>query len=313
MPKKIEMPQKTANPSPGPSPIHVPRGDDDMKQSPSDGVLRAMTDDRAFRVMVTHTTQLARDVAAIQQRPAGTTLALSELLTAAVLVRETMSPSQRVQLLLVHTNGRHQLVADSLPDGSARGVVLGTPPEEAADAWNMLQVMRTMPRGNVHKSAVRLDEGGDVSRALMRYMQDSEQVVSVAAVGCIMNGDEIVRAGGYVVQLLPEVTDPPLKAMTERLAQWQSPSTFLDANLRTPQEVLLRMLETHPFTMLDSSEVRFGCHCNQARIMASLASLGRTEIQSMVDEGNTIELSCNHCGKAYHVAPSGLRGILLES
>src|SRR5687768_17894744 len=46
--------------------------------------------------------------------------------------------------------------------------------------------------------------------ALMAYMQTSEQVVSMLAMGTLLEDARVSAAGGYLVQLLPEVGRGPL-------------------------------------------------------------------------------------------------------
>ena len=47
----------------------------------------------------------------------------------------------------------------------------------------------------------------------MEYFRASEQVASVVAVGSIVKDDRIVAAGGYVVQLLPELLAKSIAAL----------------------------------------------------------------------------------------------------
>ena len=89
----------------------------------NDSSLRAMTDDSAFRVMAVNTTQTVRE-ALSRQAPSGVTRkTFGDLLTGAVLVRETMSPNQRVQAILKRRKQTGSLVADTHPTEGTRGLV----------------------------------------------------------------------------------------------------------------------------------------------------------------------------------------------
>src|SRR5262249_55985595 len=149
-----------------------------------------------------------------------------ELITGAVLIREAMAPRLRVQAIL-KSAVRGSLIADSHPDGTSRGLVnfgAGAPaasvPEISLGQGAVLPVIATLPSGSLHQGVVAVPEAS-ISAALMTYMAESEQVVSTIAVAAVLDGDEVATAGGYLVQLLPEVERGPLMVMTERLTGFQ--------------------------------------------------------------------------------------------
>jgi molecular chaperone Hsp33 len=279
--------------------------------SSGDRVLRAITNDGGFRVITTRTTDTVRAAVAAQGVSGPTALRFAELLTGAVLYRETMAPTLRVQVILGGATGG-QLVADSNPDGSARG--LFRKPKEGGEirlAGGMLTMMRTMPRGDLHQGIVEVPGDGRISSALMSYLQTSEQVVSMISVGARMGEDgRIGDAGGYIVQLLPELEEHMLMLMTERLEDFRSIEELFDGAARTPDELLSELLYGIEHTVLDESDVRFGCNCSQVRVLASLGTLGRADIEHLMRDGTDLEMSCDYCGSEYRVAPEQLRGML---
>ncbi|MNC97605.1 33 kDa chaperonin [compost metagenome] len=63
------------------------------------------------------------------------------------------------------------------------------------------------------------------------------------------------------------------------------------------------------YTELAASAVRFGCQCSHESVVASLATLNREDLQSMVDEG-VIELTCDYCNTEYALGRQHLQGLL---
>lgn len=274
-----------------------------------------MTDDGGFRVITTRTTDTVV-AAAKAQKVEGTAAKLfGELLTGAVLYRETMAPKLRVQVIVQGANQTGQLVADSLPDGSSRGLARLSEEGDPIDLGEgaLLQMMRTLPRGDVHKGVVAFPESQGISDAFMAYMQTSEQVVSMISLGCSVSDGQIVSAGGYIVQLLPELSESDLAIMTERLNEFRSVDRILDSIAKTPQGLLDELLWGMPYTLLDSSEVHFGCSCSRVRVMTSLATLARSELAELLEPGTPIEMSCDYCGSEYAITPQQLKGLLGES
>ncbi|HEY5376008.1 MAG TPA: Hsp33 family molecular chaperone HslO, partial [Polyangiaceae bacterium] len=90
---------------------------------PSDTVLRAITDDGAFRVITARTTQTVRGAVEAQGVAGLTARHFGDLLTGSILFRETMAPNLRVQGIIKGSNGSGSVIADSHPSGQTRGLI----------------------------------------------------------------------------------------------------------------------------------------------------------------------------------------------
>jgi molecular chaperone Hsp33 len=281
----------------------------------ADTVLRAMSDDGAFRVIVARTTHLVSRAIETQSTPTPLLAPLAkqfgELLTGAVLVRETMAPGQRLQALLHYGQRGGRLVADSYPNGDTRGLVANVKdPANATLRDGTLELMRTMYHGELHRGMVQVPEGGGVSQALMAYLKESEQVDSMLSVACEMDERGVVVAGGYLVQLLPEVERGPLMVMTMRLEDFTDIGPMLLKTNADPQALLDELLYAMPYTTLEARPIQYKCQCSLVRVMSSLATIGRDDLTSMIQDGQTLDIQCDYCGVAYAISPSQLHGLL---
>lgn len=285
----------------------------------ADHVLRAMTDDGAFRVIAARTTSTVRGALEAQQAEGRTARHLADLLTGVVLLRETMSPQLRVQGILKGANRTGTLVADSRPTGQTRGLV--TVPKHGPSQLDLgqgavLQLMRTLHDGRLHQGIVEVPRSasGGISEALMVYMQVSEQITTMIEVCTLVDPAEgVTSAGGYLVQLLPEAPREPLAAMTERLEEFEGIDRRLDRPDYSPDRLLDELLEAMPFSRLGYSGVRFECWCSHLSVMSTLATLPRSDVRELVEDGEVLEINCDYCGAEYRVAPAELKGLLDES
>ncbi len=282
--------------------------------STKDTVLRAITDDGAFRVITTRTTNTVKGAIAAQNGSGETARHFADLLTASVLFRETMAPQLRVQGI-VKRAGAGSLLADSHPSGMTRGLIQLAPGgksfEMAEDT--VLQLMRTLPGGRINQGFVRVGAEGGISHAFMEYMQVSEQVDTMLAVDSVFDEGGVTAAGGYMVQLLPEVGRGPLMIMTERLRDFQNIAPQLRDASFSPEWLLDQLLYGMPFTRLEESGIGFDCWCDELRVMSALASLGRGTVEELVADGELLHMTCDYCGAEYQIAPGKLRGLLAES
>lgn len=279
-----------------------------------DSVVRAMTDEGTFRVITLSTTETVRGCIAAQGATGPTAALLADLVTGAILVRESMAPDLRVQVILQGHEQRTRLIADAHPDGSSRALIQR--PAGAGEVTlrdgDLLQVARTLHNGALQQGTVALTAAGGVSQALMQYMQLSEQIFTVCAVGCRMHEGAVVEAGGYLVQLLPEVLEPsgPMAVMAERLKDFESMEPILGRGLGEPRALLGELLYAMPYTEVGASTLRFGCQCSEERVALALSTLPKSDIQDLIDADVPTQLTCDYCGKVYAFQKAHLRGLL---
>lgn len=285
--------------------------------SHTDLVIRALTDDGSFRVLTARTTALCREAIQRQRASGETARHFGDLLTGTVLVRETMAPQLRVQGIVRGAGGGCTLVGDSFPDGGTRGLVTCRKGVRAIAFGDdaVMQFMRTLPNGSVHRGVVQIPHEGGVPSALMAYMQESEQILTVMGASTAFDpAGEVRSAGGYVVQLLPGADREVVTVMTERLAlDFRDIAQLVDTPNFDPDVLLEEILYRVPFARVDTREVRFHCPCSQASVLASLATLDVHDIQTFVTDGEVLDIACDYCGAQYQVAPDQLRGLLSQS
>lgn len=282
----------------------------------TDSVLRAITDDGAFRVIVARTTDTVQQVLQAQGAQGNTGRNLGDLVTGSVLFRETMAPNLRVQGILKGSGGSGSLVADSHPSGKTRGLVQLTSGSSEVELGPgaIMQMMRTLPDGKINQGFVEVPDGGrNISRALMEYMQTSEQVVSMLAMGTLLEEDRVSAAGGYLVQLLPEVGRGPLMVMTERLKDFESIDELLRSPDFSPDALLEELLYGMAYTRLEESQVGFECWCNELRVVSAIATLPRPDIEHLLESGDVLEIACEYCKREFRIPPARLQGLLNES
>lgn len=203
------------------------------------------------------------------------------------------------------------MIADTHPDGATRGLVQ-LPSDIKAMALGegaLLQVARTLHNGSLHQGVVGVP-ADRLSAAFMAYMQESEQTVTVIGVGCHLSGNEVVAAGGYMVQLLPEVAEGPLMVMTERLRDFEDIVPLLARGAGSPEQLLAETLYGMPYTKVGHRTVHFGCQCSPERLAVSLASLPRADIESLMSSGKTLDIECDYCRQEYKFTINQLRGLL---
>lgn len=275
----------------------------------SDRVVRALTEDGAFRVMVAQTTETVREATHRQGASGRSAQWLADLMTSAILIRETMAPTLRVQAIMASPSSSGRIIADSHPDGGTRGLIqasskLGSEmfPKDA-----VLQIMRSLPNGQPHTGVIEVKAPLDVSKAVMVYFQESEQVLSMVSVASIYEHEQLVAAGGFVVQLLPELTEQMLAIMTERLKDFESIGTLLQKHGAVADVLMDEILYGMPHTRVGDSSLSFMCRCSADRLLASLATLPATDRAELAASKEMLSITCDYCLQTYEINPATLK------
>ena len=154
---------------------------------------------------------------------------------------------------------------------------------------------------------------GEIAEDLTYYFATSEQVPSSVALGVLMNKDNTVRqAGGFIIQLLPGASDEIIDKLETKLSGISSITVILDAG-KTPEEILTDILGEFGLEILKKMPVQFHCDCERSRVEKAIISIGRKEIQDMIDEGKEIEVNCQFCNKHYKFSVDELGEMLKKA
>ncbi|MGL6220053.1 MAG: Hsp33 family molecular chaperone HslO, partial [Lacrimispora sphenoides] len=151
--------------------------------------------------------------------------------------------------------------------------------------------------------------GGEIAEDLTYYYASSEQTPSSVALGVLMNRDNTVKqAGGFIIQLLPGASEEIIGGLEKKLGEITSITDLLDQG-NTPEMILEHILGEFGLELMEQVPTHFYCNCDKARVEKALISIGRKELQEMIDEGKSIEVNCHFCNKNYEFTVEDLESL----
>lgn len=275
-----------------------------------DYIVRATAADHQLRAFAVTSKDIVEKEREIHNTSPVATAAIGRLLTAASMMGSMMKGEKDVLTLQIECGGPIggiTVTADSNAD--VKGYVNNPNVILPPNAQGKLDVSGALGPGflNVIKD-IGLREpyngqthlvSGEIAEDLTYYFATSEQVPSSVGLGVLMDKDNHVRqAGGFIIQVMPDTDDEVIDKLEARLGEVHSVTEMLDKGM-TPEDILNYVLEGMDVEILETVPTQYKCDCSFERVSKVIASLGKKELQEMIDDGKPVEVNCQFCGSHY--------------
>ena len=114
-----------------------------------------------------------------------------------------------------------------------------------------------------------------------------------------MNKDNTVNcAGGFIIQLMPFTPEEVIAQLEENLKTLPTVTDMLSSG-KTPEEMLETVLAGLDLEIMEKYPVCYKCDCSRQRVIKSLASLGKEDMDEIIADGKPVEVKCQFCNEAY--------------
>lgn len=284
----------------------------------SDYIVRATAADGQIRAYAATTRELCAHAHKIHNTSPAATVALGRLLTAGSLMGSMMKNDDEVLTLQIKGDGP---IGGITVTANSKADVKGFVFEPQVKSENPLETEKVIGNGNL---SIIKDIGlkepyvgtsplvtGEIAEDLTYYYAFSEQIPTSVALGLTLKEEtEVNQAGGFIIQLMPYTSDEIIDQLEKKLSQAESVTSLLEKG-QTPEEILEIILGDFGVNIIDRLPTQFKCDCSRERVTKALISVGEKDLQEMIDDGKTIEVNCDFCGKHYYFTPEELQ-ILLQ-
>ena len=99
----------------------------------------------------------------------------------------------------------------------------------------------------------------------------------------------VAQAGGYMIQLMPDVEEETIEILEKRLASIEPVTTLLEKG-DSPESILETILDSFEVELSEEKlPVCFHCNCSKERMERALVSLGRKELDDIIKDGESID------------------------
>ena len=276
-----------------------------------DYIVRATAADGQIRAFAITSKHLVEEARRAHDTSPVITAALGRLLSGAAMMGIMMKGEKDLLTVQIKSAGPARgltVTADSA------GHVKGFPMEAAVElplndkgkldvggalGPGVLSVIKDMGLKESYVGQIAL-QTGEIAEDLTYYFATSEQVPSAVGLGVLVDKDRTVKqAGGFIIQLMPFTDDDIIERLEKRITEIASVTEMLEEG-NTPEQILEKILGEFGLEITDTVPTAFQCDCSKERVSRAIATLGKKELDDIINDGETIEVKCQFCNRAYH-------------
>lgn len=291
---------------------------------------------KCARFFVCDTTELVKEAKRIHSLDPIATTIFGKLLTATAMMGKDLKNKKDLVTVKINGDGPYgNILATGNMNGEVKGYIEN--PEEKFHQIvdengdfvkdetgkirfignGTMQVIKDLGLRDPFSGVTKIDEE-DIADIIAHYFLLSEQIKSVVALGVKLDENgEVKRSGGYLIQLLPGVEDGFIDKLENKLQQIRTITELLEGGMSLEQIVELlyedisvfedeadmegahKKTYVEDFEILEKSELDYKCNCARDKFYKGLITLGKKEIDKILEEEGKIEVECHFCGKKY--------------
>lgn len=290
----------------------------------NDYIVRATAADAQIRAFAATTRGLVEEMRKIHDTSPVVTAALGRLLTGGAMMGSMLKGDNDVLTIQIKGNGPLRgmtVTADA--KGNVKGYVnepqvilpanaMGKLDVGGAVGDGTLSVIKDMGLKEPYIGQTKL-QTGEIAEDLTYYFATSEQVPSSVGLGVLMEKDNTVKqAGGFIIQLMPFADEEVIGALENSLKSFRTVTTVLDEG-KSPEQMLAMLLGNLGLQVMDTMETSYTCNCSKDRVRRAIISIGKKDIEEMIDEGKDVEVNCHFCNRRYVFSVEELGIMLAQS
>lgn len=289
-----------------------------------DNLIRGIEKNGKFKFVGVNSTNIVNTAKEKHNTSATASAALGRALTAGALMSTLLKNKKDLLTLIISGNGiGGNILVTANNQGEIKGYIDNPSADLPPNKNGKLDVsglvgdygyIKTIMDLGLKEPYIGQSEiiSGEIAEDIANYFLTSEQVNTAVALGVLVDKDlSIINAGGYLIQLLPDATEEDIVKLEENITSSKSLTTQMKDH--NDMKILLRnLLKDFELEFLEEKELSWVCNCSREKTIEMLKSIGKKELNSIIEEDEQAEVQCHFCNEKYHFNKEDLEEILKE-
>lgn len=287
-----------------------------------DRIIKCLAYEGKVSIKCINSTNLVEEARKIHDLSPVTTAALGRLLTMGSLMGSNLKEDDDKITLQIKSNGPIEtmiVVADKLGDvkGHIKNPNIDIPLKSngkldvgtAVGKDGMLYIIKDIGLKDPYVGLTPL-VSGEIAEDFTEYFAKSEQIPTAVALGVLVDKNGVKSAGGYIVQLMPDATNDDITKLEDNLKNMAPISKLLEEE-KSLEEIAEMISGDDKLIILgDDVNPKYKCDCSQNRMESGLISLGKSELEDIINTDEKAEIVCRFCKKQYNFSKEDLQKLI---
>ena len=153
---------------------------------------------------------------------------------------------------------------------------------------------------------------GEIGDDIAFYLSQSEQTPSTLGLTVYLKPDgSIAAAGGFLIQSLPPADETVLCHIEKEISNLP-PLSELFLSGKSPSDILSTLFKNVPHKKIHSKPLQYACSCSHEKMENALLSLGKSDLQQLMETEGKAEVHCEFCRHQYLFSKADLMRLLVR-
>lgn len=286
----------------------------------SDYLVRALAFNGTIRIYAVNITETVREAQRRHQTLPAATAALGRTMAVAAMMGAMLKGRESLTVKVTGDGPIGEILVDANAIGEVKGYVAnpdvhfqypdGKLNVQAAVGTNgEITVIKDLGLKDFFISSVNLISG-ELGEDFTYYFAKSEQTPSSVGCGVYVDTDNsVLSAGGFIIQVIPGATDEAITTLENILKSIKPVSQMLYEGYK-PEDIVKAICQDNDYQIISKLDIKFVCNCSKERFAEGLASLGKDEVQKIIEEDHGAEVVCHFCKERYYYTENELQEII---
>lgn len=287
-----------------------------------DRIIKGLAYDGRVSIIAINSTKLCEDARKIHNLSPVCTAAFGRLLTVTALIGCQMKSNDNKLTIQVKGNGpigTMLTVSDNTP--IVKGYVINPSVDLPLNEFGKLDVSGAVgTEGFIHViKDIGLKEpyigispivSGELGEDFANYFLNSEQTNSAVALGVLVDRNGVRKAGGYIINPMPDAKNEDIIALEKSIFEAGSVSKMLENDISI-EDLAIKVTGDKKLKIVERNDfAKYECDCSKERMSKALLTLGKDELQDILNKDSGLETSCHFCNKKYKFTSEEIKNLI---
>ena len=296
-----------------------------MEKKVPDKIIKGFTRDGYIKCTALDSTETVKEAVKIHNFSITNRMLMGRLISATLLLSGTLKNEKDVVTIRIESDGvANGAVVTAKSNGNVKCLMPNptteTPPHKetgtidvkAAIGNGVLKIIKDLGMKAPYVGNVEL-KYGEIAEDMAYYFYQSEQIPTAIGLGILLDEKGNLRkAGGYLIQLLPETPDHIIDQLEGNLKSFPNLSDMLDMGYDIVDLMKDFLLKGFDLQLEPEESVQYHCSCSHDKFRNALKMLGKDELQKAISDKEKLNIVCHFCNTKYSFSADEVTEVIGE-